>query len=90
VSSNVRVIRPRVDWRESQADALEAAALTIDDALARLTGLEELFERDQCVLRALRTCTGYLRSRRNDRLDEAGRLRAAAHDDIEQAAGADR
>lgn len=81
--TNVRRIDPaRPDWRTSTAEGLEASAITIDTAIERLAELEHLFVGDPAAAASVRLTRSMLLSRRNQRIDEAGRLRA----EVEEAA----
>jgi hypothetical protein len=84
-SGHVRKLAPdRHDWRTTKADDREAVAATIADALERLADLEALHESegDQDALHAGRAYAAYLRSRRNDCVEDAARLRSAAREEV--------
>lgn len=79
--TSVRRIDPaKPNWRSSTAEGLEASAITIDEAIERLAELEHLFVDDPAAQASVRLTRSMLLSRRNQRIDEAGRLRAAAEE----------
>jgi hypothetical protein len=85
MSGHVRLLDSagRHDWRTAQADALEAAARTIDDDIGRLEDLTGMFAGDEPVLRAISALCAFLRSARNDRLDQAQELRGDQAEPLE-------
>lgn len=80
MTGHVHRLEPRPDWRTAQATALETAALAIDATLAQLADLQVILEDDGSTVSLLITTSELLRTRRNERLDRAARLREQAAD----------
>jgi len=75
---NVRRLVDEDDWRAARARALEAEACSLTGALLALEDVEELLDRchDEPAATEVRSLAGLLRSRRDDRANDAARIRA--------------
>jgi hypothetical protein len=67
-------------WRTARADALEATADAVTDALAHVENVGQALEEREDLTAAGRNYAAFLRSARNDLMTEARTLRARGED----------